>query len=110
MYSTLRPLIGLMVVLAAGGCSAQDRTSMPNLGRAQPAAWREPTRLRINWTEVARRSAAVEVLNMEAAPFSSWKGKNGWLRIPSELRRRTASVYMPVRPSNGVADFEITRS
>lgn len=59
--------------------------------------------------EIRREPAALEVLNMEAAPLQVTDAPRGWARVPEQLSKPAATVFMPVNPANGVSDYKVTR-
>ncbi len=64
----------------------------------------------VNWSDVRRNPAELDVFNMEPIPLSAGVGKKAWVRIPDQLEQQSMLIYMPTGPCNGVADYKVTRA
>ena len=64
--------------------------------------------LAADWETMKRNPASVEVVNMKPVPLVESAGKDGWAKIPAQLAKYDAVVFMPTAPTDGVADFTVT--
>ncbi len=56
-----------------------------------------------------RTPAQIEVVNMQPTPLVESPDKKGWARVPAQLTKYKATVYMPAEGgTNGVADIKVT--
>jgi len=67
-------------------------------------------RMTVSWGEIRRQPARVEVAKMEAQPLIESQDKNGWLRVPEQLRRYRTQVFSTPEKHLGVTDYRVTRS
>lgn len=56
---------------------------------------------------VKRTPARIEVVNMQPVALSAGTDKKGWARVPANLTKNGAVVYMPTGNTNGVADIRV---
>jgi hypothetical protein len=65
----------------------------------------------VDWENVRKSPAKVEVLNMQSMvlePRQDEKGKGGWLTVPDRLN--DCVIFKAVGATNGVADFKVIES
>jgi hypothetical protein len=61
-----------------------------------------------DWDAMKRNPARIEALSMQAVPLVAGNDKLGWARVPERLVKHEASVFMPARKHQGVADIQVT--
>ena len=61
-----------------------------------------------DWDAMKRTPAQIEVVNMKPVPLAASDDKKGWAKIPPQLTKFGAVVYMPEGNTNGVADITVT--
>ncbi len=101
----------LVGILAFPGlsCSSKVSTVIVEYQPDRPVQRQHLRRRQVNWNEVRRNPAELEVFKMEPIPLTAAIGKKAWVRIPDELEKQPMLIYMPTGPCNGVADYKVTR-
>lgn len=60
-----------------------------------------------SWDAMQQSPATIEVANMKPVPLAESEGKEAWTKVPEQLKKRGAMVFMPAAPVNGIADFKV---